>query len=137
MIKTKKSSDRQVLSYGILWAATYIVCLLILKKWEPSIPFGIVLSFLPTIAFILFIYHFIKAINTMDELERRIQLEAAVWAFTLGLLLLMTLGLLDLVILLNQEDWGYRHLIPYFFIFYLFGLFISKRKYNFDHEKHD
>lgn len=66
----------------------------------------------------------------MDEVERRIQLEATVWGFTLSLLLLMTLGLLDLVVSLNKEDWGYRHLIPYFFVFYFFGIFISKRKYN-------
>lgn len=137
MIKTKKSSGHQVLFYGIIWAATYIICLLILKKLEPSIPLGVLLSFLPTIAFILFIYNFIKGVNAMDELERRLQLEAAVWGFTLGLLMLMTLGLLDLVISLNKEDWGYRHLIPYFFIFYLFGLFISKRKYNYEHEKHN
>lgn len=72
----------------------------------------------------------------MDEVERRIQLEATVIAFTLALLLVMTLGLLDLVVILNKEDWGYRHLIPYLFIFYFAGLLISRRKYRYD-EKQD
>ena len=127
---------KKVLFYSILWAVTYIGCLVILKKLEPSKTPGVILSFMPTITFVLFIYNFIKAIDVMDEVERRIQLEAAVWGFSLGLLLMMTLGLLDLVVILNKEDWGYRHLIPYFFVFYLFGIFISRRKY-YHNEKPD
>jgi hypothetical protein len=66
----------------------------------------------------------------MDEHEVRIQLEAVVVAFALGLLMLMTLGLLDLVVTLKKEDWSYRHVFPYFVIFYFIGLIISKRKYG-------
>jgi hypothetical protein len=135
MEKISKQGSK-VLFYSILWAITYIGCLFILKKLEPSKTLGLVLSFMPTITFALFIYNFIKAIDVMDEVERRIQLEAAVWGFSLGLLLLMTLGLLDLVVILNKEDWGYRLLIPYFFAFYLFGIFISRRKYHYN-EKPD
>ena len=130
MEKIKRSSGSKILFYGILWAVVYIACLLIVKEFEPSKTVGFILSFMPTITFVLFIYHFIKGVGSMDEVERRIQLEAAVWGFTLGLLLIMTLGLLDLVVTLNKEDWGYRHLVPYFFVFYFFGIFISKRKYN-------
>jgi len=130
MEKIKKSSGSKILFYGILWAVVYIVCLVIVKKLEPSKTLGVVLSFMPTITFVLFIYNFIKGVGSMDEVERRIQLEATVWGFTLGILLLMTLGLLDMVVSLNKEDWGYRHLIPYFFVFYFLGIFISRRKYN-------
>lgn len=130
MEKIKRSPGSKILFYGILWAVVYIACLLIVKKFEPSKTVGFILSFMPTITFVLFIYNFIKGVGSMDEVERRIQLEAAVWGFTLGLLLIMTLGLLDLVVTLNKEDWGYRHLVPYFFVFYFFGIFISKRKYN-------
>ena len=130
MEKIRKSPGSKILFYGILWAVAYIVCLLIVKKLEPSKISGVMLSFMPTITFVLFIYNFIKGVGSMDEVERRIQLEATVWGFTLGLLLLMTLGLLDLVVSLNKEDWGYRHLVPYFFVFYFFGIFISRRKYN-------
>ena len=130
MEKIKTSSGSKILFYGILWAVVYMVCLLVVKKLEFSKTSGVILSFLPTITFVLFIYNFVKGVGSMDEVERRIQLEATVWGFTLGLLLLMTLGLLDLVVTLNKEDWGYRHLVPYFFVFYIFGIFISRRKYN-------
>jgi hypothetical protein len=66
----------------------------------------------------------------MDEVQIRVQMEAVVIAFSLTLLTIMTLGLLDLVVTLKKEDWGYRHLIPYFVIFYFIGLIISKRKYD-------
>jgi len=72
----------------------------------------------------------------MDEVQVRIQMEAVVIAFSLVLLMIMTLGLLDLVITVKKEDWGYRHLVPYFALFYFIGVVISKRKYI-DNEKHD
>ena len=130
MEKLKKSEGNKILLYAILWAAVYIGCLLIVKKLEPAKTLGVIISFIPTITFGLFLYNFIKGINVMDEVERRIQLEATVWGFSLGLLLLMTLGLLDFVVILKKEDWGYTHLIPFFFVFYFMGIFISRRKYN-------
>ncbi len=130
MEKIKKQAGNKILFYAILWAVVYIACLLLVKKSEPPKTLGIIISFMPTITFALFLHNFIKGINSMDEVERRIQLEATVWGFSLGLLLLMTLGLLDFVVILNKEDWGYTHLIPFFFVFYFLGIFISRRKYN-------
>lgn len=126
--KTTKVGHK-VLYSGLFWAIIYISCLLLVKEMEHSKFLGIVVSFIPTICFSIFIYYYVKGIGVMDELECRIQLEAAVIGFTLTILLLMTLGLLDLVIVLKKEDWGYRHLIPFLVSFYFFGLFISKRKY--------
>lgn len=69
--------------------------------------------------------------NLMDEVEKRIHLEATVWAFSLGLLLLMTLALLDSVTTLKKGNWGnVRFIIPCFFVFYAFGIIISRRKYS-------
>jgi len=130
MEKINKVSGNQILFYAILWAVTFISCLVAVKEFQLPKTLGIVLSFLPTITFVFFMYHFIKGIGAMDEVQRRIQLEAAAWGFTLGILLLMTLGLLDHVVTLKKADWGYTHLIPYFFVFYLIGIIITKRKYD-------
>jgi hypothetical protein len=137
MNKSKTHLSDRVFVYAVLWGASYIGSLLALKTLTIEKEVGIVLSIIPVLAFALFIYKFYRSIFFMDEVQIKIQMEAVVIAFTLGLLMLMTLGLLDLVIQLNKEDWGYRHLVPYFVIFYIIGLLISKRKYNFDHEKHD
>jgi hypothetical protein len=130
MDTTKRKPGRKVIFFAILWLVTYSLSLLVIKKLSPGETTGVVLSLLPVVTFALFIFALIRGIASMDEVQIRIQMEAAVIAFSLGLLLLMTLGLLDLVITLNKEDWGYRHLVPFFAFFYVTGLFISKRKYN-------
>ena len=130
MDKTKKTSSNKAAIFAVIWLVTYSISLLTIKKLSPDTTTGVILSLLPVVTFALFIYNFIKGVASMDEVQIRIQMEAAVIAFSLGLLMLMTLGLLDLVVTLNKEDWGYRHLVPYFAIFYFIGLFISKRKYK-------
>ena len=137
MEKIKKTPLSKVVLFAALWFVTYSISLLTIKKLSPDTAAGVILSLLPVVTFAIFIYSIIKSVASMDEVQIRVQMEAAVIAFSLGLLLIMTLGLLDLVLTLNKEDWGYRHLVPYFAIFYFVGLFISNRKYNFDNEKHD
>ena len=127
----------KVVLFAVLWFVTYTICFLTLKELSPDKVTGVILSLLPVITFALFIYSIIKGVASMDEVQIRVQMEAVVIAFSLGLLMIMTLGLLDLVIILNKEDWGYRHLVPYFVLFYFIGLLISKGKYNIDYDKHD
>lgn len=90
----------------------------------------VVVAILPVLPFILFLLMLIRGIRQMDELERRIQLEALAVAFPLAILLLLTLGLLELAVKLKPEDWSYRHLWPFLFIFYLIGLVMAKRRYQ-------
>jgi hypothetical protein len=133
---TKHLKDR-VLIYAVIWCLSYVGSLFVLKTSDIPTEAGIVLTVITVIAFALFMYKYYRSIFFMDEVHIKVQLEAVVIAFSLGLLLLMTLGLLDLIISLNKDDWSYRYLVPLFIAFYFFGLFISKRKYNFDDEKHD
>ena len=71
----------------------------------------------------------ILGIRQLDELERRIHLEALAVAFPLGILLLMTLGLLQRAITLKFEDWSYGHVWPFMFLFYFVGLALARRRY--------
>lgn len=128
--KMKDTHGRVILIAGLTWVIVYIGCLLIVKEWSTAKAPGIVFSFLPTLAFAWFIYAFSRGIGKMDEVEVRIYLEAGVIAFCLCILLVMTLGLLDLAVQLNKEDWGYRHLVPYFVLFYFIGIFFTRKKYS-------
>lgn len=130
MDKTDKKAFGRVVLFAALWFISYTICFLVIKNASPDKTTGIFLSFIPVLTFALFIYSIIKGVSSMDEVQIRIQMEAVVIAFSLGLLSLMTLGLLDLVVTLKKEDWGYRHLVPYFAIFYFIGLIVSKRKYD-------
>ncbi len=129
--------NQRVLVYAILWIASYTCSILTLKSFNLPVEVGLVLTFVTILAFSVFIYKYYRSIFFMDEVQIKIQMEAVIIAFSLGLMLLMTLGLLDLFITLNKEDWSYRHIVPLFATFYFIGLFMSKRKYLVDHEKHD
>ncbi len=137
MDKQKNHLRNRVLVYAVVWCLSYLGSLFVLKSFELPKEVGIVLTIITVFAFTTFIYKYYRSVYFMDEVQIIVQMEAIVIAFSLALLLIMTLGLLDLVITLNNENWGYRHLVPYFVLFYFIGLFISKRKYDIDNEKHD
>lgn len=71
----------------------------------------------------------IRGARELDELEQRIQLEALAFAFVLAVLLLMTLGLMELAITLNRDDWSYRHVWAMLPLFYFGGLVLARRRY--------
>jgi hypothetical protein len=45
-------------------------------------------------------------------------------------MLLMTLGLVELVVPLNRDDWSYRHVWQMQGIIYCLGLYAAKRRYD-------
>jgi hypothetical protein len=121
---------RAVLSLGVLWILLYFGVRFFLEA-NPDLPSGVRLglAFVPTPVFALFLWRFVQAIRSADELERRIQLEALAVAFPLGVLLLTTLGLVQRAVDLKFEDWSYNHIWPWFSLFYLFGLGLARKRY--------
>jgi len=72
----------------------------------------------------------VREARELDELEKRIQLEALAIAFLLSMLLIMTLGLMELAVTLNRNDWSYRHVWPMLFLFYVGGLVFARKRYS-------
>jgi hypothetical protein len=69
--------------------------------------------------------------RNLDELQRRIQLEALAIAFPAVLLLLMTLGLLQVAgVAVSQEDWSYRHIWFIALASYAVGVKMAERRYR-------
>ncbi|HWP70898.1 MAG TPA: hypothetical protein VNM36_07360 [Gemmatimonadaceae bacterium] len=71
----------------------------------------------------------VRGARELDELEQRIQLEALAIAFVLAVLLLMTLGLMELAVTLNPDDWSYRHVWAMLPMLYFAGLVFARRRY--------
>ena len=90
----------------------------------------VLISLAPLPAFLWFLRDFIRGLRGLDELERRIQLEALAVAFPLTMVLMMTLGLVQVAVPLSLDDWSYRHLWPLMFVFYLVGLTLARRRYQ-------
>lgn len=119
-----------LLGSGVLWVLTYFLARGVLKSGAggPWLRAGVAL--IPIPFFVLFLLVFIRTIRSMDELERRIHLEALAVAYPLMVVLLMVLGLLQRAIELPFEDWSYAHVWVYLPLFYLVGLAIAKRRYQ-------
>ncbi len=130
MEKTKKPVAKKSVVWAAVWAVSYIISVYVLKH-NPTLPkpAAIVILTLPIVLFGVFIYLYIKGISAMDEVKLRIQFEAVVMGFSLGLLLLMVLFLLDLANLLDYEYFGYPHLLLFFIAFYYIGYRLAYRKY--------
>ena len=90
----------------------------------------IAIAAVPIVPAALFLVYFIGDISRLDELQRRIHLEALGFAFPLTILMLMTLGLVQSAVALSPDDWSYRHIWFYPPIFYFLGLTIASHRYE-------
>jgi hypothetical protein len=127
---TSRAANRFVLLAGTGFAILYVVARTFLERSDLSTPIRVGVALLPVPAFALLILSIIRGIRAMDELEKRIQLEALAVAFPLALVLVMTLGLLQLAVPLSPHDWSYRHVWPFLYAFYAIGLAIARNRYR-------
>lgn len=84
----------------------------------------------PVPFFVWVLYEIVRATRQLDELQRRIHLEALAIAYPLTLTLLMVLGLLELAMPLDAGNWSYRHVWQMMGVIYVLSLFITQRRYG-------
>jgi hypothetical protein len=130
MEKSKKIANRNSIIFALIYGATYLPAVFLLKHRVFGQPISIIIAIVPIIAFAFFIFKLIKAFSVMDEVKQRVQLEAVVIGFSLTAMLMMILFLLSLCDISNPDWFGYAHLVIYCWLFYFIGWFISKKKYG-------
>ena len=128
--KTDSAVDWRGFAPIFIWAALYLSARGLLEIESLGWWSRAAIAVVPVPAFVWVLWSVSKGIAQMDELERRIQLEALAFAFPVTMLLVMTLGLLELAIGLNKDDWSYRHVWPMLMVFYFAGLMRAKRRYE-------
>jgi hypothetical protein len=119
-----------VIFTGFLWVLVYFFTRRLLDSSQLAEGLRIFVALAPLVPFAFFLAFMLAGIRSMDELQRRIQLEALAIAFPLAILFFMLLGLLELVIPLSPDDWSYRHTWSYLPLFYFIGLAIASRRYQ-------
>ena len=115
---------------GLLWLGSYMFSRMALETAPAELWQRIGLTLLSLPAAIVFVVMFVRHIRGLDELQRRVHLEALAIAFPLTVLMLMTLGLLQLVVTLPEDDWSYRQVWHYLPLFYFLGLAFASRRYR-------
>ena len=129
MEQSKKIANRNSIIFALIYGATYLPAVWLLKHRVFGQPISIIIAIVPIIAFSIFILKLIKAFSVMDEVNQRVQLEAVVIGFSLTAMLVMILFLLSLCDISNPGWFGYANLLGYCWLFYFVGWFISKKKY--------
>ena len=128
--QTKRVYGARLLIRGLLWGAVYVVARGLLETAIEPQSLRIAIALLPVPFFVWWLWTWMKGVGRMDELERRIELEALAFAFPIAVVLLMTLGLLDLATPLNPDDWSMRHVWALMPALYFMGLWRAKRRYQ-------
>jgi hypothetical protein len=89
----------------------------------------IAVALLPLPFFVWYLWTWTTGVGEMDELQRRIELEALGFAFPSALVFLMTMGLLDLAIPLGQDNFSLHQIWLMLPVLYYIGLWRAKRRY--------
>ena len=114
----------------VVWAVAFVGARLALELLPADSAWRVPVALLPTPLFIAVLWMVRRGVRQMDELERRIHLEALAIAFPLTVMLLMLLGLLEIATALSPADWSYRHIWPFALLFYMGGYVIARRRYE-------
>lgn len=123
-------SQRTVILTGLAWLLVYVLTRRLLEDEQLSQGWRILVALAPLLPFAFFLVLTLTGIRALDELQRRIQLEALAIAFPLAILFFMMLGLLELAIPLSPQDWSYRHTWSYLPLFYFIGLAFASKRYQ-------
>ena len=120
----------RLLIRGLLWVSIYLLSRGLLELISGPGSIRVAIALFPVPFFVWYLWTWFKGAAAMDELQRRIELEALGFAFPAAIVLLMTIGLLDLAITLNPDDWSLHHVWLMLPLFYYAGLWRAKKRYQ-------
>ena len=128
--QTRQIYGARLLVRGLLWISVFFLSRGLLELGIASSPARIAIALLPTPFFGWYLWTWMKGVSQMDELQRRIELEALGFAFPSALLVLATLGLLDVATTLDPSDFSLRNTWLMMPMLYYIGLWLAKRRYQ-------
>ena len=119
----------RLLIRGLLWVSIYLLSRGLLEMVSGPAWTRIAIAMLPVPFFVWYLWTWFKGAKAMDELQRRIELEALGFAFPAAVVLLMTIGLLDVAITLPEDDFSLRNVWAMMPMLYYAGLWRAQRRY--------
>lgn len=120
----------RLLVRGLLWVSIYLLSRGLLELIAGPAALRVAIALMPMPFFVWYLWTWFKGAAAMDELQRRIELEALGFAFPATIVLLMTIGLLDLAIGLPAQDFSLHQLWLMLPLLYYIGLWRAQRRYS-------
>jgi hypothetical protein len=134
--QSRKIYGARLLVRGLLWVVLYAIALWLLSDRTAGTAFEIqsragrvAMALMPVPFFVWWLWTWMTGAMQMDELQRRIELEALAFAFPSTLVLLATLGLLDSAITPNPAGFSLRQVWLMMPMLYYIGLWRAQRRY--------
>jgi len=113
-----------------VWIGAYFAARYTLPLAPAGSTLRVMIALAPVLPTFLVLWLIWRSVRSLDELQRRVQLEALAVAFPLCILLLWVLGLLELAVDLDRSNWSYRHVWAMAPMFYFIGLALAWRRYK-------
>ena len=132
--QSRRIYGSRLLFRGVLWVLVYILSIWLLTDSTvlgvESRAARVAVALIPTPFFGWWLWGWMKGLLHMDELQRRIELEALAFAFPTALLFLAVLGLIDTAIpLTTTSDFNLRHAWLMMPMLYYTGLWRAQSRY--------
>lgn len=131
--QSRKMYGSRLLFRGVLWVVVYVLTLWVLADRSmlaiESRAARVAIALLPTPFFVWWLWTWIEGALKMDELQRRIELEALAFAFPTTLVFLAVIGILDSAVVLTPTDFSLRHMWLMMPMLYYIGHWNAQRRY--------
>jgi hypothetical protein len=127
--EARRSGSSLLVASGAFVLA-YFAAAAVLKAVDLSAPARVAVTLIPLIAFLWFLLVEVRLVRGLDELERRIQLEALALAYPTAIVLFLVFGLLDRAGFIVPGFERIRDLALLALIPYPVGLVIAKKRYE-------
>lgn len=126
---TRHIYGTRLLVRGLLWISVYLISRGLLNLDIDAAALRVLIALLPVPFFVWYLVTWMKGVASMDELQRRIELEALGFAFPATLVFLMTAGLLDLARAIAPAAFSLHQVWLMLPLLYYIGLWRAKRRY--------
>ena len=124
------SGRARAIPFLVAFGLVYVGAIAVLHFITMTKGLQILVAIAPVPVFGFYLWHAISGIRGLDELQQRIQLEALAIAYPISLLILMTLGLLQVVDALPAPLGEFLKIWPAVAWLYVMGLYIARKRYR-------
>lgn len=115
------------LALGVLWVITYAGAHLLIEGDAVEGPARLVVACGPIVPFALLLHWVARGLADMDELHRKVNLEALAVSYPIAILMIMVMGLVDLAIGIRVEH--FHKAWVFLMLLYFTALWLAWRKY--------
>ena len=127
--RTRRIYGTALLTRGLAWVAIYAIARWLLEVVADQTA-RVAIALLPVPVFAWFLWTWVGGMARMDELERRIELEALAFAFPVAAVFLATLGLLGVALTIDSSAFTMRGAWLMMPLLYYIGLWRAERRYR-------